>query len=111
MRFNADGKAVYALQSKTKTEDEIIVKDKDANLLKLRPLLPAKPSGKKTLEEWHSHNFKHCNEISEIYLTALQEFLHLNPHFICHIKANNFKTYLNTVLYNCSYNAFKTYPS
>lgn len=70
------------------------------------PPLPVLPRNKKLLpfDTWYSKYSMIVDEVTNLYLDTLQEFLEQTERFTCHINEAQFKSGMKRLLYKTSYN-------
>lgn len=107
MRFNSNGKVVYAFQPRTVNgiSDEVMCGTI------MHPVITPNTKKKIRINDWYAKNACNIRAVVTMYMDALQYYLTRNPQYICFTKIKQLESNIICMLHQCSHNSFKNYPS
>lgn len=105
IKHNPKGKAIFAFQPKNDNLQQ------ESNNENITPSIPNMLHSKHKFCYWLADNITHANDIINLYVDALQQFVIVNPQYVCSVNNKNLRSNLLHVIYKCSHNSNKDYPS
>ena len=105
IKFDTKGKAVYAYQHKIER------KPNNLELLTPVPIIPRMLCKRLKIDDWYIKYQRHIDEVICAYMNVLVDFLEINSHYTCNVNEFQLRKKLLCMLYYCSHNSFKNYPS